>query len=165
MLAFAVGSRGPVAIRYPKGEAYLGLNEYQAPMEAGKSELLWKGSDIAILAVGSMVRTGEEVAKALEQEGKKVTLVNVRFVSPIDKEILDCLAQNHSMFVTIEENVKDGGYGQKVADYLFEAKKQNIKLLNISLPDIFIEHGGVGELQKKFGLDAESILNRIKNEM
>jgi 1-deoxy-D-xylulose-5-phosphate synthase len=165
MLSFAIAHDGPVAIRYPKGEAYLGLNEYQAPIEYGKSELLTKGSNIAIFAVGSMVKTGEEVAEALEREGIKVTLVNVRFISPIDTEIFDGLSENHSMFVTLEENVRDGGYGQKVADYLFGARKQEIKLLNISLPDIFIEHGGVGELQKKYGLDAESVTNRIKDEL
>ncbi|MDD3172456.1 MAG: 1-deoxy-D-xylulose-5-phosphate synthase [Herbinix sp.] len=165
MLAYSISYNGPVAIRYPKGEAYLGLSEYQAPIEYGKSELLVEGSDIVLLALGSMVKTGQEVAEALKLEGRNVSLVNVRFVSPIDKNMLEQLSFNHSMFVTLEENVKNGGYGQKVADYLFESKIQGIKLLNISLPDQFIEHGGVSELQKRFGLDAESILNRIKAEM
>lgn len=165
MLSFAVSYHGPIAIRYPKGEAYLGLNEYQSPIEYGKSELLYDNSEIAILAVGSMVKTGQMVAEKLLQEGRKVTLVNVRFVSPLDKEILRTLSLKHSLFVTMEENVKNGGYGQMVADYLFEAKIQGVKLLNIALPNIFIEHGSVGELQKKFGLDAESIIDRIKNEL
>lgn len=163
MLAYAVAGEGPFAIRYPKGEAYLGLYEYEAPIEFGKSELLWEGSDIVILAVGSMVKTGQEVAEALKQEGRNVSLVNARFVSPIDKDMLDRLSTNHSLFVTLEENVRNGGYGQKVADYLLESNKQGIRLLNISLPDQFIDHGGVSELQKKFGLDAESILGRIKS--
>ena len=163
MLRYAVTYDGPVAIRYPKGDAYLGLQEYQAPMEYGKSEILEEGSDLAIFAVGSMVKTGVEVVSALRDEGINATLVNVRFVSPIDTEMLEALSHNHKCYVTLEENVKSGGYGQKVADYLCEAKKQNIQLVNISVPDLFIEHGAVTELHKRFGLDAQSIVNRIKN--
>lgn len=161
MLGFALSYPGPVAIRYPKGEAYQGLSEFQAPIELGKSEILKEGNEIAILAVGSMVKTAKTVADALEVEGKSVTLINVRFVAPFDKDILKQLATSHKIIVTMEENVKNGGYGQKVADYLFETDLTQVKLINISVPDIFIEHGCVDELQKKFELDAESILNRI----
>lgn len=161
MLQYALSLNGPAAIRYPKGEAYLGLSEYHAPIEHGKAELIYGEAEIAILAVGSMVKTAQAVADTLKNEGKRVTLVNVRFISPIDREILDRLSAKHSLFVTIEENVQNGGYGQKVADYLFEAGITGIKLLNIALPDEFIEHGAVTELQKKFGLDADSILDRI----
>jgi 1-deoxy-D-xylulose-5-phosphate synthase len=165
MLGYAISCEGPVAIRYPKGEAYIGFSDLQTPMEYGKSEILQKGKDIAILAVGSMVKTAQEVIEALEKEGKKATLVNVRFVSPIDKEMLEQLSTDHSLYISMEENVKSGGYGQKVSDYLCEAKKQNIRLINISVPDLFIEHGGVGELQQKFGLDAESIVAKIRAEL
>ncbi len=165
MLNFAVSYNGPVAIRFPKGEAYLGCNEKQAPIEYGKAEVLSKGAKIAILAVGSLVKTGVEVVEALKQEGIEATFVNVRFISPFDKYLLNQLAESHSVLVTIEENIKSGGYGQKVADYLFETKKQGVKLINVALPDVFIEHGDVGELQKKFGIDAESIFNRIKKEL
>lgn len=165
MLSYAVELNRPVAIRYPKGEAYAELEEYREPFEYGKSELLYEGAEIAILAVGSMVKTGNEVAAELLKEGKRVTLVNVRFISPIDKEILEKLSSNHSLIVTLEENVRNGGYGQKVADYLFEARKQDIKLLNISVPETYIEHGSVGELHKRFGLDTMSILSRIKSAL
>lgn len=165
MLNYAVTLDGPVAIRYPKGEAYQGLSEFQAPLENGKSELLWEGQDLAIIAVGSMVKTGHEVAQALKAEGRSVTFVNARFVSPIDKELIEQLAAKHSLIVTMEENVKSGGYGQMVADYLFEIKNSKLKLINISVPDMFIEHGSVGELHKKFGLDAESIVNRINAKL
>ncbi len=165
MLSYAVACNGPVAIRYPKGEAYLGLDDHQTAIEGGKAELLQEGTEVAILAVGSMVKTAEEVVELLKQEGRTVSFINVRFVSPMDKEILERLSIDHKLFVTLEENVRNGGYGQKVADYLFETKKQGIRLLNIALPDQFIEHGGVGELQKKLGLDTESILNRIKAEL
>jgi 1-deoxy-D-xylulose-5-phosphate synthase len=164
MLRYAVAYSGPVAIRYPKGEAFSGLQKYQAPIEIGKSEILEEGSDLAILAVGSMVKTGVEVMEALKQEGKKVTLVNARFVAPMDTELLGKLSMNHKLFVTLEENVKSGGFGQKVADYLCEARKQDVHLINISVPDLFIEHGSVSELHKRFGLDAQSIVERIKRE-
>lgn len=165
MLGYAIAYPGPVAIRYPKGDAYLGFQECHAPVEHGKCEVLTNGSEVAILAVGSMVKTAHDVIGLLEKEGRKATLVNVRFISPMDTEIIDKLSQNHRLFVTLEENVKSGGYGQKVADYLFAAKKQNVKLINISVPDLFIEHGGVNELLQRLGLDAESILLRIKEEL
>ncbi|MBB2182394.1 1-deoxy-D-xylulose-5-phosphate synthase [Lachnospiraceae bacterium MD1] len=164
MLAYAVSYDGPVAVRYPKGDAYDGLSEYRAPIVHGKSEVLKQGSDIAILALGSMVKTGAEVAETLEKEGISTSLVNVRFASPIDIEIIDELTKKHKILVSMEENVRNGGYGQKVADYLCESKK-NIRYINISVPDEYIEHGGVSELHKKLGLDAESIYNRIREEL
>lgn len=163
MLRYAVALNSPVAIRYPKGEAYIGFHEQQEPLELGKSEMLIEGSEIALLAVGSMVKTGQEVAQVLAAECKNITLVNVRFVSPIDKAILDHISNGHRIIVTLEENVKNGGYGQKVADYLFE-KKHQVRLINISVPDLFIEHGGVSELHQRFGLDTESIIEKIRVE-
>ncbi|MGF7143432.1 1-deoxy-D-xylulose-5-phosphate synthase [Anaerotaenia torta] len=164
MLRFAASRSGPSAIRYPKGEVYSGLDEFQKPLELGKAEVIEEGDGIAVLAVGSMVKTGAEVAEALKQEGKKATLVNVRFISPMDVQILEQLSSRHNLFITMEENVKTGGYGQRVADYLCEAGKRDIRLINISVPDLFIEHGSVSELHKRFGLDAQSILKRIKQE-
>lgn len=165
MLAYAVAYSGPVAIRFPKGEAYLGCCDRQAAIEYGKAEILREGTRVAVLAVGSMVKTGFEAAEALMQDGIEVTLVNVRFISPFDTSVLDRLSENHNLFITIEENVRSGGYGQKVADYLLQAGKQGIRLINMALPDNFIEHGGVGELQKKFEIDAESIIDKIKHEL
>ncbi len=161
MLAYALNYNGPVAIRYPKGEAYLGMQEYNAPIEYGKFEMIKEESDIALVAVGSMVKTAQEVAQVLKQEGKQVSLINARFISPIDKVMIDQLVVKHSIIVTLEENVRNGGFGQKVADYLFETNHRNIKLLNISVPDIFIEHGSVSELHERFELDAEGILRKI----
>jgi 1-deoxy-D-xylulose-5-phosphate synthase len=165
MLRFALQYPGPVAIRYPKGEAYSELQEYQAPMEYGKSEMIIESSEIAILAVGSMVKTGLEVVEALRKEGRSATLVNVRFISPIDTQMLEKLVKNHKLLVTLEDNVKNGGYGQKVAQFLCEERKQDIHLISIAVPDQFIEHGSVNELYHRFGLDAEGILNRIKAEI
>ena len=165
MLYFAYDYDGPIAIRYPRGNAYCGLKKYQAPIEYGKSELIFEGHDVAVFAVGSMVETGVKVVEALKEEGITATFVNVRFVSPIDTAILEKLSAEHRFFVTMEENVRNGGFGQKVADYLCEEKKQNIRFINISVPNQFIEHGAVSELHERFGLDAESITKRIRTEL
>jgi 1-deoxy-D-xylulose-5-phosphate synthase len=165
MLSYAITLNGPVAIRFPKGEAFLGLEEKQAPLELGKAEVLYEGSKVAILAVGSMVRTGLQVVEALKAEGITATLVNVRFISPIDTNTLQSLAGKHEIYVTMEENVRSGGYGQKVAGYLCEARLNQIRLVNIAVPDQYIEHGAVNELHQRFGLDAGSIVEIIKKEL
>ena len=161
MLGYAIAYPGPVAIRYPKGDAYKGLGEFRAPIQYGKSEMIYEGEDIAILAVGSMVKVGEEIAEHLLERGRKITLVNARFVSPLDKDMLERLAEQHSVLLTLEENVRDGGYGQKVSDYLCD-KQKKVRHINISLPNEFIEHGGVGELQHRYGIDSEGILKRME---
>lgn len=161
MLGYAIAYPGPVAIRYPKGDAYKGLGEFRAPIQYGKSEMIYEGEDIAILAVGSMVKIGEEIAEHLLEKGRKITLVNARFVSPLDKDMLERLAEQHSVLLTLEENVRDGGYGQKVSDYLCD-KQKKVRHINISLPNEFIEHGGVGELQHRYGIDSEGILKKME---
>ncbi|HHX11845.1 MAG TPA: 1-deoxy-D-xylulose-5-phosphate synthase, partial [Clostridiales bacterium] len=128
-----------------------------------KSERLIAGKDIAIIAVGSMVKTGQEVAKMLGDMGKDITLVNGRFISPIDKNMIDELANSHSLLITMEENVRNGGFGQKVSDYLCD-KQKPIKFINISVPDEFVDHGGTQELHQRYGLDPDSIVDRIMLE-
>lgn len=165
MLGFALSYQGPVAIRYPKGEAYLGLEEHRAPIEYGKSEIIYEAEEIAILAVGSMVRTAEQVVGELESMGRKATLVNVRFVSPVDDKMIKKLSENHTIIVTMEENVKTGGFGQQVSDYLCSNCMMGTKLINISIPDRYVEQGGVNELYSNLGLDAESITKRILDNL
>lgn len=165
MFEYALEYSGPVALRYPKGEAYQGLAQYREPIIYGKSEVIFKGEEVAILAVGSMVRTAVDVVKALEEEGVKATLVNVRFVSPLDTELFIKLSARHKIYVTLEENVRSGGFGQKVSDFLCENDMNTKKHINISIPDTFVEHGGVAELHKMVGLDSESICTRIMMEV
>ena len=160
MLKFAVEFDGPVAIRYPRGEAYEGLKDYREDVVYGKSEIIEKGSKIALLAVGSMVKTAEEVYHRLKENGYDSTLVNSRFVKPIDEECIEELLKDHTLFVTMEENVASGGYGEKVRSFLDE-KKCGAKILNVSLPDAFIEHGNVDLLKKEIGIDTDSIYDRI----
>ena len=117
MLKFAIRQKSPVAIRYPRGEAYTGLEDYRAPIEMGKAEILEKGKEIAILAVGNMVRTAVQVTENLRNCGYEPTLVNMRFVKPLDMDLLEILREDHSLIVTMEENVKSGGFGEQVMTY------------------------------------------------
>ena len=160
MLKYAVEFDGPIALRYPRGEAYDGLKEYRRPIEYGKSEVIYEEADIALLAVGNMVKIAEQVRKNLKEIGYSCTLVNARFVKPIDTEVLDMLSADHKLLVTMEENVRSGGYGEKVMDYVVE-QELPVKLLNISLPDEYVEHGNVALLYEEVGIDAQTVTKRI----
>jgi len=109
MMKFAVSYDGPIALRYPRGAAYDGLKEIRQPIELAKSELIRKGSTVAIMALGSMVKTAVDVVKLLEAEGISATLINSRFAMPFDKEAIKELPAEHSLLVTMEENVQSGG--------------------------------------------------------
>ena len=160
MLKFAVGVDGPLALRYPRGEAYDGLKEFRSPIAYGKSELLYEEEDIAILAVGSMVKTAEQVRRRLKEIGYSCTLVNARFVKPVDTDMITELSKDHRLLVTMEENVQSGGYGEKVQDWIVQ-KKLPTAVLNISIPDEYVEHGNVDILYEEVGIDAESVTKRI----
>ncbi len=161
MLKFAVDFDGPIAIRYPRGEAYDGLKEYREPVHFGKAEWLYQEKDIALVAVGSMVKTALAVREALKAKGYSCSIINARFVKPIDSEILYQASKTHSLIVTMEENVASGGFGEKVREYL-DQRVEKPQILNITLPDDYVEHGNVDILRKEVGIDAETIQNRIE---
>lgn len=161
MLEFAMEYNRPLAVRYPRGEAYRGLKEFRQPIEYGKGEMLYEEEDIALLAVGSMVSTGEHVRVKLKQEGYSCTLANGRFVKPFDRELVDRLAQKHSLIVTMEENVLQGGYGLAVTAYIHE-HFPHVKVLNVALPDAYVEHGNVSILREGLGIDSDSIIKTMK---
>ena len=163
MLDFVMDYKAPFAIRYPRGTAYRGLKEFTKPIEYGKGEILYEEEDIALLAVGSMVSTGEHVREKLKKEGYSCTLANARFVKPFDKELVDQLAKKHRLIVTMEENVLQGGFGLPVTAYIHEHYPQ-VKVLNIALPDAYVEHGNVSVLRKGLGIDSDSIISRLKTE-
>ena len=163
MLKFAVDYDGPIALRYPRGEAYDGLQEFRAPVEYGRSEMIYEEADIALLAVGSMVKMAEKVRDVLKETGYSCTLVNVRFVKPIDEELLEDLAKNHRLAVTMEENVRNGGFGDHVLEYVSD-RELPLQVLNVALPDEYVEHGNVDLLYKEVGLDPELIAKRIITE-
>lgn len=161
MMKFAVAHDGPIALRYPKGEAYDGLEEHRAPIEYGVSEILTEASEIALVAVGSMVKTAREVQKMLEAQGQKVSLVNARFVTPLDTKMLEWAAKNHKLVVTLEENVKAGGFGEQVIAYYNNCRIKT-PVLQLAIPNAFVTHGSVSYLLKQVGLDAESVVAQIQ---
>ena len=163
MLDFAMDYKAPFAIRYPRGTAYRGLKEFMQPIAYGKGEIIYEEENIALLAVGSMVSTGEHVRAKLKEEGVSCTLANARFVKPFDKELVDRLAKNHRLIVTMEENVLQGGFGLPVTAYIHEHYPQ-VKVMNIALPDAYVEHGNVSVLRKGLGIDSDSIIQRLKAE-
>lgn len=165
MLKFAVKFNSPIAVRYPRGLAYDGLSEYRKPIIYGQSEMIYEESDIALLAVGSMVKVAEEVRNILkEQHNMHVSLVNARFVKPIDGEMVKYLSKQHKIIATLEENVECGGFGEQVRKYADENKIES-KIVVCALPDDYVEHGKVDILAKEVGIDAQSIADKILTKL
>ncbi|HKM33147.1 MAG TPA: 1-deoxy-D-xylulose-5-phosphate synthase [Lachnospiraceae bacterium] len=161
MLKFAVGFEGPIAIRYPRGDAYDGLKEYRAPIEFGKSESIYREGRVALLAVGSMVKTAEEVRKLLKEKNIECGLVNARFVKPVDAAMLVEAAGRYELLVTMEENVASGGFGERVRTFL-NTNDLALKQLAVTIPDAYVEHGNVDLLKKELKIDADSIAEQIQ---
>ena len=164
MMKFAVSLGAPIAVRYPRGEAYAGLKEYRAPIEMGRAEPIYVESEICLMAVGSMVKTAEKVWEQLKAAGYRCSLINARFVKPIDENAVEWAAKNHQVIVSMEENVASGGYGEKVRQKLDELHT-GVRLIQIAIPDEYVEHGNVDLLKKEIGIDAETIVEKIKKEM
>ena len=161
MLKFAIDFHGPIALRYPRGEAFDGLREHREPIILGMGEWIYHEKDIVLVAVGSMVKIALAVREALQLKGYACSIINARFVKPIDTEILNEAVKDHSLIVTMEENVASGGFGEKVREYLDESGYQG-SLLTISIPDEYVEHGNVEILREEVGIDAYSIQRRIE---
>lgn len=158
----------PVAVRYPRGEALLpgkkGVTDREE-WEYGRAEVLQKGKDVLILAVGNMVEKALEAAGYLKEKAIHPTIVNMRFVKPFDTELVLSLAKKHRLVVTMEDNVYSGGFSQKIQAFLQEHRMNRVKCLAVCLPDTFIEHGAPEELYEKYGMDAESVAGRIREVM
>ena len=163
MLEFAVDYNGPIAIRYPRGQAYRGLKEFMNPIVYGQGEMLFEEQDIALLAVGSMVSTAEHIRDKLKARGFQCSLANGRFVKPFDARLVDRLAHGHTRIVTLEENVLQGGYGLAVTAYIHRRYPQ-IRVMNVALPDAYVEHGNVSVLRAELGIDSDSIIRRLEAE-
>jgi 1-deoxy-D-xylulose-5-phosphate synthase len=161
MLEYALTLEGPCAIRYPRGESVDCMDEIGCPVIDGTSERLHNGNDVEIFAVGKMVSIGIEACKKLRSRGIEAGLTNVRFVKPLDKEAILSAVGKVKKLVTLEDNVLEGGYGAMVNGLLAEEGKSDIKVLNIGWPDKFIEQGSTTELFEKYGLDPESIAERV----
>lgn len=163
MLRYAVDFPHPIAVRYPRGDAYEGMKEFRAPIEYGKSEVIYEEKDIAVMFVGHMAELADQVRTEIRKAGCSCSLINARFVKPLDTELLERLSRTHSLLVTIEENVITGGFGEQVMEYVSDAKLP-LYVRNIGLPDDYIEHGNVEILRKEAGLDCERIANQAVEE-
>ena len=163
MLEFALlNFNSPIAIRYPRGQAYDGLEEYNAPIRYGKAEMIIEESDIALVAAGNMLITAQAVREKLKEKGYNITIVNERFIKPVDTDMLDRLSESHRLIVTMEENVLSGGFGEAVCQY-YDDTCNDIDVLNIALPDDYVEHGNVDILRRESGVDRDSIIAKVLN--
>ena len=164
VLNFAVEKmNGPIAIRYPSGTASEVLSENREPIILGRSEVIYREKDIAIFAVGRMVDTAVKVRDRLKEQGYNVTLVNARFVKPLDTKLISELARTHKLIVTMEENVKSGGYGEHVCEYVM-SHGIRVRVLPIALPNEYIEHGDVNILFHECRIDEKNVFRRIEAE-
>ncbi len=161
MMKFAYAFQGPIAIRYPRGEAFDGLAEHRAEIRMGKSEMISEESGIALFALGSMVKTAIEVREALKEKGIPCTLVNARFAKPIDEEMIRYLAQNHDIIVPMEENVASGGLSEKTVT-LVNQEKLPVTVLPVTIPDEYVEHGNVDILKDEIGISTEKVVEKIE---
>ncbi|ACF12645.1 deoxyxylulose-5-phosphate synthase [Chloroherpeton thalassium ATCC 35110] len=151
---------GPVAVRYPRGNGLgMALQEFKQ-LPIGKGEVLRDGEEIAILGIGLMSNVALEAAALLEAQGVSPLVANMRFVKPIDTELLDAICARFDRIVTIEENTVIGGFGSAVCEYLQEKGHRN-RVLTLGIPDRFIEHGSVADLHREIGLDAQGVVKRI----
>ena len=167
MLDFAVNEmKSPVAIRYPRGEVYGEYTENQTDIEYGKGEILRNGEKIGILALGSMIESGENACKLLEADGYKPVLVNLRFAKPVDEELVVKAAEQCSYLFTLEDNVGSGGVGESVLKILNDnGKLKDTEFKSFSMPDKFIEHGTRDQLYERYGLDGKSVYTEIKKRV
>lgn len=165
MLATAIAIEGPAAVRYPRG-AGLGvpLTDSLETLPVGKAEVLQEEGDIAFLAVGTMVEKAKEAAAILKEEGIEAAVVNMRFIKPLDTELLGEMARTKRLLITAEENVLAGGFGSAVAEYLADHGLE-VPLLRFGIPDRFIEQGTRRELLSLCGLQPDEMAERIRERL
>jgi 1-deoxy-D-xylulose-5-phosphate synthase len=157
MLATGLAINCPSAVRYPRGNAEgVRVTSPIKPLEVGKGELLREGKDILFVAIGICANTALSAAELLESQGIDASVIDARFVKPLDKELISQWAQRTGNVITVEENVTAGGFGSAVAEMLEEVGL-NVRMRRIGVPDMFIEHGEPEELRSMLGLTAENL--------
>ena len=161
MFRFALASGKPAAIRYPRGTAYTGLASFRTPITEGQAEMIYDEGGVLLLAAGSMVKTAEKTRALLAEQDIPCSIANARFVSPLDTALLRRAVHDYSMVVTMEENVRKGGFGEHVAAW-YANENLPVSLINISIPDMFVEHGSPEELCRLTGIDAASVAEKIR---
>ena len=164
MLKFAIAADYPVAIRYPRGNACDLWKDMRAPIVRGESEVLCEGKDVALFAIGAMVEIAWNVKEKLAARGIEATVVNARFMMPLDESAILLAAENYPLIVTMEENIASGGFGEHVAA-LLETHKQDVRILPVAIENRYVEHGDVETLRKVLGIDVDTITERICEEL
>lgn len=164
MLKYAIAYDAPIALRYPRGEAYDGLAQKREPIVYGKCEEIISGEKVLLFALGSMVKTAVGVCEQLEKQGIHATLVNARFAKPFDEAYLKEHMDAYSLIVTMEENVALGGFGEHVACFL-RREGYHGEVLSIAIADTFVEHGNVAVLQKELGIDEDGVVRQILEKL
>lgn len=164
MMEFALNYDGPVAMKYPRGTVYDGLEEHQSCVELGKSEVIFEGKDVVLFSVGTIMEECEKAVAILREEGISAGLVNVRFLRPMDETLLHQLAAEYPLFVTVEENQLTGGFGQMVSAFLHR-HNYNTRLLTLGIPDCFVKHATVAQQRQQAGIDAASIACMVKGKI
>ncbi len=162
MLYTSIYHPGPSTLRYPRDMVYgVRMDEEPKKLEIGKAELLREGKDLALVAVGTMVRPALEAAEVLSSKGIEATVVNARFIKPLDRELLLSLAAKHPVLITLEEGVVEGGFGSAVREVLDEEEAE-VRFLRVGVPSMLVPHGGREELLRELGLDSRSIALRAE---
>jgi 1-deoxy-D-xylulose-5-phosphate synthase len=167
MLLTAIDYPGPAAIRYPRGNGQ-GVDISSPPkrIEIGKAEILRDGGDVAIIAYGEMVYPAVDAGNKLAASGIQNTVVNARFVKPLDSEALLELARNKRLIVTVEDAYLAGGFGSAVLELLEENDLANkTKVVRMGVPDKIVTHGDPKLLMAEFGLDVEGIISRVTRSL
>ena len=166
MLATAIAHNGPIAIRYPRGTAEgEKLENQDVPIPIGKGEVLKKGDDVLIFAIGRSVNEALSAHAMLKKHNISATVVNCRFVKPLDAELIGSLSRKIPRIITIEENVRQGGFGSAVLECLADQEITGFRLKVIGIPDTFVEHGAQEFLRSKYCVDASAIFNAAKKLM
>ena len=163
MLKYSVEYNGPIALRYPRGQAKELNIEKSQPIEHGRAELLQQGNDLTIVACGRMVYTALKVAKEVSKFGMNADVINARFIKPLDAKLIRTSAEKTKKVVTIEDNVIAGGFGSLVLQLISDEELEDIKFKNLGYPDEFVQHGNIDELDRIYGLDYQSISCEILN--
>ena len=162
MLEYAVKLKKPVVIRYPRGGEGDIKFDIHTPLETNQAEIIKNGKDLSIIAIGKMVERAVEASNILEKQGKQVEVINARFLKPIDKENIIKSITKTKKVVTIEDNIVKCGLGSEIENIIIEKRLKDIAFKKYGYPDEFVKHGSVGEIEKKYGLDAESLARDIE---
>jgi len=158
MMYTAMEHPGPVALRYPRGTGVgVAFSSTLKQIPVGKAEVLQEGNDLLILALGASVYPALAAAARLGEQGFSATVVNARFVKPLDESLILSLAAKHGRVLTVEENVLAGGFGSAILELLAD-RGLTVAVKRLGIPDIFVEHGAPAILRQKYGLDADGIL-------